>query len=74
MKKLILTAAAAALLGLAHGAAPASAAPVGPAQIAAPDSAVAQVRMSRRSMHRQIMKNRRMIRKNRRMIRRNRMR
>jgi len=52
MKKFILAAAATAFLGLAYGASTSVAAPASPAQIAAPDGALTQVRMSDRRMMR----------------------
>src|SRR5215207_3554550 len=48
MRTLLLSATAMALLGLAYSASPASAAPVYPVQIAAPDSGIAQVRTTKR--------------------------
>jgi len=48
MRTLLLSATAMALLGLAYGASPASAGPVHPVQIAAPDSGIAQVRTTKR--------------------------
>ncbi len=48
MRTILLSATAAALLGLAYGASPASAAPTHPAQIAAPDSGIEQARTMKR--------------------------
>ena len=48
MRILLLSATAMALLGLAYSASPASAAPVYPVQIAAPDSGLEQVRTTKR--------------------------
>ncbi len=48
MKTILLSAAAAALLGLAYGASLASAAPAHPAQVAAPDSGIEQARTTKR--------------------------
>jgi hypothetical protein len=48
MRTLLLSATTMTLLGLAYGASPASAAPVYPVQIAAPDSGIAQVRTTKR--------------------------
>src|SRR4051812_18875693 len=48
MRTLLLSATTMMLLGLAYGASPASAAPVHPVQIAAPDSGIAQVRTTKR--------------------------
>ena len=62
MKKFILAAAATAFLGLAYGASTSVAAPASPAQIAAPDGALTQVRMSDRRMMRHRMMHRKMMR------------
>jgi len=72
MKKVVLVAAAAALLGFAYGAKPSIAAPASPAQIEAPDSALKTVQMSERRMMRRNMMRRNMMRQ--RMMRRNMMR
>jgi hypothetical protein len=48
MKTIMLSATAGALLGLAYGASPAPAASAHPAQIAAPDSGIEQVRTTKR--------------------------
>ncbi len=48
MKTILLSGAAVALLGLAYGASPATAAPVHPAQVAAPDSGIEQARTMKR--------------------------
>jgi len=48
LKKLLFAVFGAALFGLAYGVSPTSAAPAGPAQIAAPDSGVEQARMTKR--------------------------
>lgn len=64
MKKVVLVAAAAALLGFAYGAKPSIAAPASPAQIEAPDSALKTVQMSERRMMRRNMMRQRMMRRN----------
>ena len=48
MRNLLLSATAAALLGLAYGASPASAVPAHPVQIAAPDSGIEKARTTKR--------------------------
>jgi hypothetical protein len=64
MKKLLFAVFGAALFGLAYGVSPTSAAPAGPAQIAAPDSGVDQARMTRKQrMMRQRMTKRRAMRR-----------
>jgi hypothetical protein len=77
MKKVVLVAAAAALLGFAYGTKPSIATPASPAQIEAPDSALKTVQMSERRMMRRNMMRRNMMRRNmmrQRMMRRNMMR
>ena len=64
MKKLLFAIFGAALFGLAYGVSPTSAAPAGPAQIAAPDNGVEQARMTRKQrMMRQRMTKRRAMRR-----------
>ena len=48
MRKVLLVALGATLFGLAYGVTPTSAAPVGPTQVAAPDSGIEQARTVRR--------------------------
>ena len=72
MKKVVLVAAAATLMGFAYGAKPSIAAPASPAQIEAPDSALKTVQMSERRMMRRSMMRRNMMRQ--RMMRRSMMR
>ena len=64
MKKVVLVAAAATLMGFAYGAKPSIAAPASPAQIEAPDSALKTVQMSERRMMRRNMMRRSMMRRN----------
>jgi len=63
MKKVVLVAAAATLMGFAYGAKPSIVAPASPAQIEAPDSALKTVQMSERRIMRRNMMRRSMMRR-----------